>query len=402
VLEGLDPVAQSGRLLVAELVRQACEPGAKARERSAVEDVVELGRGARGEGARREGSPPSARDRAELGRGLRDDQLVATPPQIDAVLPPAAARVGGWLELANQPQFLERGFELGAKDAPLDPFEREQRGLDRRPLALAAEVGAQPGPQVPRAADIEHLPVCIAEEVDPRPRGGAMRERAFVVDPPLRRCGEPAQIGEASRAELLGEPDQAQEHFRRRLGVRQRAVARLGRDSEEVREGRESDAAQASGEEAAGERGRTERRLGQTPPVQEAELALEEALVEASVVRDEHVVSREGEEAFDDGRDWRRPAQILLAQPGQARDGLRECHAGVHERLEGVDDLESADAHRSELADPVALGREPRGLEVEDDEVGFDQERVGPSARERDGCPLAHEPAVARGDVRNQ
>ena len=119
---------------------------------------------------------PTAADRAERGRGLRDDEVLAAALQVDAVLLPAAARVGRRLELADQPQLLERGLELGAQHAPLDAVEREQGSLDRRTLALAAEVGAQPGAQVARTTDVEHLVVAVAEEVDAGPRRGAAGE----------------------------------------------------------------------------------------------------------------------------------------------------------------------------------------------------------------------------------
>ena len=50
------------------------------------------------------------------------------------------------------------------------------------------------------------------------------------------------------------------------------------------------------------------------------QLPLEEALVEAGVVRDEQVVAGEGEEAPDDAADRRRSPQLLLAQAGEAGD----------------------------------------------------------------------------------
>jgi hypothetical protein len=59
------------------------------------------------------------------------------------------------------------------------------------------------------------------------------------------------------------------------------------RYAEEVSERGEADAAQAALEQPTGERGRAKRRLGQASPVHREQLPLEEALVEARVVRDE-------------------------------------------------------------------------------------------------------------------
>ena len=125
MLEGLDAIAQPGRLLVAEVPGQVGEAFAKTGQRPVIEETVELLGRARGERARREGCPAAARDRAELGRGLGDDEVLAPALQVHAVLLPAAAGVGRRLELADQAHLLERGFQLGAEHAPLDPLERE-------------------------------------------------------------------------------------------------------------------------------------------------------------------------------------------------------------------------------------------------------------------------------------
>src|SRR5204863_5704168 len=180
------------------------EPSAQPRQRPALEQAVELTLGARRQRTGRERCPPPARDRAELGRRLSDDELLAAALQVDAALLPAAARVRGRIELADQPQLLERGLELRAEHAPFDPVEREQRGLDRGSLALAAEVRAQPGPEVARPADVQHLAVPVTKEVDPRFRRGAASERALVVDAPFPRSRQRTQLGEMPRAELLG------------------------------------------------------------------------------------------------------------------------------------------------------------------------------------------------------
>jgi hypothetical protein len=67
VLERLDAIAQSRRLLVAEALGQIREARSQARQRPAVEESVELFLRARGERACREGGSAPARDRPEGG-----------------------------------------------------------------------------------------------------------------------------------------------------------------------------------------------------------------------------------------------------------------------------------------------------------------------------------------------
>ena len=181
------------------------------------------------------------------------------------MLLPAPARVGRRLELADQPQLLERRLELGTEDAPLNAFEREQRRLHRGPLALTPEVGAQAGAKIAGSPDVQHLIVAVAKQVDARPRGRSVRERALGMYPALTRRRELPQVGEMPCAHLLGQSDQVNEHLGRRLRVRQRTVTRQGRNAEEVREGSQADAAEPALEQATRERGGAERRLRKAP-----------------------------------------------------------------------------------------------------------------------------------------
>ncbi len=221
------------------------------------------------------------------------------------MLLPAAAGIGRRLELADQPDLLECGLELRAQDAPLDAVERQQRRLDRGPLALTSEVGAKTGAQVAGATDVEHLLVAVSKEVDAGPSGRAAGEGPLVVDPALARRRESAELGEPPGAELLRQPDQVHQHLGCRLGIGQSSVAGPGRDAEEFGERGEPDAASAALEQPTGERCRAERGLGQAPAVSEEQLPLEEALVESCVVRDEQVIAGEGEEAPENRRDGR-------------------------------------------------------------------------------------------------
>ena len=131
-------------------------------------------------------------------------------------------------------------------------------------------------------------------------------------------------------------------------------------------------------------------------------MLLEEALVEARVVRDEQRVAGEGEELPHDGRGRRRRAQLLLPQAGEPRDRLGQRHAGIDERLERVDELEAAHADGAELADPVARGRETGRLQVEDDELRLLEQGVGLLPGQRDAAAETGDPAVARSQLAEQ
>src|SRR5256885_14002918 len=103
--------------------------------------------------------------------------------------------------------------------------------------------------------------MAVTEEVDPRPGGSTPRQGALVIDPALARGGERTEIGQPTRAELLGETDQLQQHLCRRLGVGQSAVAGPGRDAEKLGQRGKPNPSAAALQQASGKRGRAERRL---------------------------------------------------------------------------------------------------------------------------------------------
>ncbi len=176
-------------------------------------------------------------------------------------------------------------------------------------------------------------------------------------------------------------------------------MARRRRNTEEVDERGEADPAQAPFEQSACECGGAERRLGQAPIVHERELPFEKALVEARVVRHEERIARERQEAAEHGGDRRRPAQLLVAQPGEAGDGVRQRNSRVDERLERLDRLQRLHANRADLANAVACCGKPGRLEVEHDELRLLEQRVGLRPGQRDRCPRADDPAVVCGDL---
>ena len=140
---------------------------------------------------------------------------------------------------------------------------------------------------------------------------------------------------------------------------------------------REREARGAALKEAAREPDGVEHGRADAFPREPVDLVLQEADVEAGVVRRERSVAGEREEAPYRDLRARGPSQIVLADPGERRDERRQSGAGIDERLERLGDLERSDADGADLADAVAARREPRRLEVEDDELGVLDRRPG-------------------------
>src|SRR5262249_21197977 len=257
------------------------------RQRAAFEETIELVGRARAKGSRCERRSPAAGNRAELALGLRHDKIVAPALEVEARRLPSPARIGRGIELADQPYLLKRSLELRAQHAPLDTVEREQRRLDRGSLPLAPEVGPEARAQVARATDVEHLSTTVVKEVDAGPGRRAPRKSPLVVDAAPSRSGKRAQLGDTSGTPLLGKADEVQEHLSGCCGVWKRTVARGRRNAEEGGKRGKADAPEPAFEQAAGKRGRTEGRFGETTTMQHKELSLEKALVEPGVVSDE-------------------------------------------------------------------------------------------------------------------
>src|SRR5919205_778442 len=172
----------------------------------------------------------------------------------------------------------------------------------------------------------------VAKQVDPGPGRSAPRERSLVIDATSPRRGEPAQLGETSRAPLLGKPEEVHEHLGGGFGVWESAVAGRCRNAEEVRERGEADAPDAAFEQAARKRSCAERRLGETATLQHEELPLEEALVEAGVVSDKECVCGKGQEAGKHLGGRRSASKLPLPEARQAGDGFRKRNLRIDER----------------------------------------------------------------------
>ena len=305
---------------------------------------------------------------------MRARRLGHAPPlaattQVDVAVGTGAAGVRGRAQLAQQAQLLERRLELGAEHAPLDPLERAQRRLDRRPLPLGAEVRAQPRAQVPGPADVEHLVVAVAEEVDARLRRRAGRERSAcprAAAPAARRGrrGPPRVVAPRSCASPISAS--------RISAVASASASARWHGVAEVPKKYASEASPTRRtrpvEQPAGEPDRVDDRRGDPPAGQPLDLAVEEAEVEAGVVGDEHRVARELEEAAHRELDRRRAPQRPRVDPGQRRDRGRQRPPRVDERLEPLLELQRrARAPRRSRRSRTLPGRETGRLQVDDD-----------------------------------
>src|SRR5262245_21861775 len=234
IVERRQPVAVARGVLEAEVAREPQEPGPARCERRCGMLALEAV-----ERACRESGTSLARERAQR-TGLGDDRPPVLPSrEVAASLWQRRARIRGRTKLADEPQLRERRLELGPELSPLHPLQCAERGLDRRPLPAAGEVGAQPRAEVAGLSHVEDGVVLVAEEVDAGRARRAGDEGPSRVQAPRTWGAELEHLGERPRSSLLREPEQGDQDLRGRERIRQRAMARRRRGAEEVREGGE-------------------------------------------------------------------------------------------------------------------------------------------------------------------
>ena len=96
------------------------------------------------------------------------------------------------------------------------------------------------------------------------------------------------------------------------------------------------------------------------------ELVLDEAVVEARVVRDEQVAFQARANFGGELRECGRSSHHRIRDPRERLDFLGNRAAGVHERGPLFGELALLHAHDPDLGDPIAGRRRPRGLEVDE------------------------------------
>jgi hypothetical protein len=109
-------------------------------------------------------------------------------------------------------------------------------------------------------------------------------------------------------------------------------MARLHRCPEEVRERREARAGHAAREQATRKTDRVDDGQGQPPSCELVDLPVEEADVEAGIVRHEHTVTGEREEPVHCCDRARGAGEVGVDDPGQRRDERRQPRPRIDER----------------------------------------------------------------------
>ena len=305
-----------------QLARRRLERGDAVAQPRRVLVAQALGEDRRG-GARRRGSgPPSAGARARLGRAAsaRAAQLGAPPraeraPLAGLATRPRRRRRGGAARRRVRPR--PRAFAGGCSSrirrssasaaSSSEPSTRHSIRSSAPSAASTAgrwrsvaEVRAQPRAQVAGAADVEHAVVRVAEEVDARPRRRARGERALA-----RARAAPAAWRARRRPPTVVAPRSCARPSRRDedLGGRlARRAARGGTAASAVPKKCASAARPTRASlrpRAGGARARPCRRPARRArrPVSRSTSRSRKREVEAGVVRDEHRVAGEGEEA---------------------------------------------------------------------------------------------------------
>ena len=234
--------------------------------------------------------------------------------------------------------------------------------------------------EVLRLADVEERVTLAEAEVDARTLGQLVGDRGIE----LRR--QPRAAGQAldDRGERRRRPLRAcdREELREHARVAERAVARRAVDAVPGHH-RVQVVAALAGRQRAGKAHRAQHGRAQSPP-EPPEFAAQEAVVEARVVRDEQAPLEARGDVLHDRGEGRRVGDHGFRDAGELLDGVRDPHAGVHERRPLLDDLAVLEEDDARLHDPVAPGVPARGLEV----------HAGDAACER-ALSRGHRPASA-------
>ena len=249
----------------------------------------------------------------------RADDAVAAAAQIDVAVGSRGACVRRRAQLADQPQLLERGLELRAEHAPLDPVERAERGLDRGPLP-ARSGSTSAAARAGRARGRRRAPG--------RARRGRGRRRAAAA----RRTRASASRARAAAASRPSSTRSATVRAPRScaMPIRQSRISAVASASGSARwQGRASVTKRC--ESAARFAGCRPSSLRASPTVSTT-VAATRLPVSRIVSLSRNAMSKRAlcatriaspakrEEAADDGRDGRRAPQLVVAQAGQRGD----------------------------------------------------------------------------------
>ena len=260
--------------------------------------------------------------------------------------------------------FTRRASVMSAPNSPavsIHSMRRTRRVSSCSSLARgSAKCARHAVRQVLRLADVQERVVLAEEEID----AGAFRQLVGERRVELRRQARSAGQALHDRGEFFRGPLRARdaEELGEHARVAERAVARSAGDSMAVHHGIEAVAALV-GRQRAREAHRAQHRRAKAP-LEASELAAQETVVEARVVRDEQPALDPRGDVVGDGREWRRVRDHGLGDAGELLDGVRDPRARIHERRVFLDHDAVLEQDDARLDDPVARGMTARGLEV--------------------------------------
>ena len=180
-------------------------------------------------------------------------------------------------------------------------------------------------------------------------------------------------------------------------------MARSLRRVEKPRELTETEPRHAAREEPSRESHGVDHRRADARARKPLGLPVEEREVEARIVRDEHAVSREGEESLHGLGRPRRSTQLLGPEAGHGARSGPDREPWIDEGLELGFDLEAAKANGSDLADPGLARAQARRLEVDHDiRRLLEQERRAERLGECHGVAAPRESSIGLDDVCEQ
>ena len=284
---------------------------------------------------------------------------------------------------------------------PVDPLQRPERRLDRRPLATAGEVRAKAGAQVAGATDVEREPARVRGRRRPpdasaRPRRASASSADAAPAAPTARRGRRASGRRApgrgrSASTRISAVARASGSARWHGSVgTPKKCASAARPTRRVRSPSSRRASQTVSTTGAAMRFPVSRSTSRSrkPRSKRALWATRTASPANARSR------RTARSALGAPRSasWWMPVSDVTAGGSGARGSTSVSNASS--------ELEATDALRADLADPRRARREPGRLEVDDDEVRVLEEDVRPGRRSQADRPSPpREPRVTRDDV---
>ena len=237
--------------------------------------------------------------------------------------------------------------------------------------------------QTPGLAYVQRQPAVVSHHIDTGRLRKPLGKHDLVVVATRRGLAEAGHVFEGGKPLLLHHGQQDDQDLGGGLSVAQGTVRGPYRGVEALREVRQ----RCTGvrHEAARQAHGVQGRAGEAAPLQDAQLVVQEAQVEAGVVGDQDGAGRELDEPGQHLVDERRVGDHVLADARDAGDEARDGHARIDQLREGGHLGPALYAHGADLGDLGITGRAAGGLQVDHGEGDAGEVPVrGPPACQAD------------------